>query len=668
MAGKDLSKRIEELREEIRAHDYAYYVEGKPRISDAKYDELFETLKQLERDHPELVTPDSPTQKVGAPPREEFTKAEHLAPMLSLDSSKKPEAVREFLRRVRERAGDGVGYVVEPKLDGISVELVFDEGRFVRGVTRGDGRVGEDVTENMKTVRSLPLRLRPDAGAPARLAVRGEVILMKSEFQKLNRRLTEEGKETFANPRNAAAGAVRQLDPSVTASRPVDVFCYQVLALEGAEPFEAHWEALRWLRKAGLRVPDERKRVSSEDEILSFHADLAAQREDLDYEMDGVVIKVDRLELHEALGARQRNPRWAFAFKFEPRAETTRIRDIAVQVGRTGTLTPVALLDPVDVGGVTVSRASLHNEDIVKSLDARVGDAVRVRRAGDVIPEVTEVYKDRRRGKERPFRMPSRCPSCGAAVVREGAYVRCPAGPTCPAQQGQALLHWASRGAANIETLGRKKVEQILKKGLVKSVDDLYRLERDALASLEGWGEKSADNLLASLERSKRMPGDRFLYALGIRHVGERVARILAESFPSLDALAKASKEDLEAIDEIGPEIADAVVTFFSETRNRKLLERLERLGVRPVWPEHPAKGSALAGKTFVFTGSLPTLSRKEAKKKAESLGARAASSVSGNTDYVVAGENPGSKLDQAKALGVPVITEEAFLQMTGGP
>ncbi|MCU0723330.1 MAG: NAD-dependent DNA ligase LigA [Planctomycetes bacterium] len=688
------SDRVAFLREEIRRHDHLYYVLGKPEISDDAYDRLFSELKRLEEENPKLRSPDSPTQKVGGAAREEFEPVRHLAPMLSLDSSNKTEEIPKFLQRVPKFLAEFLGeaggskalraaveeavspgakpleYVVEPKIDGISVEIVYRNGAYERAVTRGDGDVGEDVTDNLRTVRSLPLKLRPAAAGTALLAARGEAVMLKSEFQKLNRRLVEAGEEPFANPRNATSGAVRQLDPSVTASRPLDVFFYDVLAIEGIGRPATQWGILEFLCEAGLKVPEDRKRVRSEEEILAFHRDLHGRRDEIDYEMDGIVVKLDRLDLREALGFKSRSPRFAYALKFPPRAEKTRVRDIAVQVGRTGTLTPVALLDPVDVGGVTVSRASLHNLDVIRGRDIRIGDLVTVRRAGDVIPDVAEVDVSARRGGETEFRMPSKCPVCEAEVVQDGKFFLCTGGLSCPAQVREAIVHWTLREAADIETLGKKKVEQLADLGLLKDVAGLYRLRKEDLAPLDGWGEKSAENLLEAVEKSKALGGERFLFALGIRHVGEKVAREVALGFPSLDALAKATEEEIMRIEGIGPEIARSLASFFREPRNRELLKELQSLGVRPAWPkprEKKAEGSGpFAGKTVVFTGTLSSMERAEGERLVESLGGKASSSVSKKTDFVVEGEKAGTKADKARSLGVRVLTEAEFLRLAG--
>lgn len=694
MTPSEVAKKIEMLRESLRRHDYLYYVEGRPRISDAAYDKIFRELVALESAHPEFDDPNSPTRKVGAPPREGFSKVAHLGPMLSLDSSDDTARVEKFFQQIRDElarrqkkpepsdlppsrvdgwiasaASGKLRYALEPKFDGISVEAVFERGEFVRAVTRGDGQVGEDVTENIRTVRSLPLKLQPAARAISQLAVRGEVVMLKSAFHAMNRDLVERGQDPFANPRNATSGAVRQLDPSVTATRPLDVVFYDILAIEGAPIPTTHEATLDWMRQAGLPIPTERACVTDPEGVLAFHADLLDHRDAIDVDMDGIVIKVDDIGLHGFLGLRDRSPRAAFALKFPPRSETTRVADIAVQVGRTGALTPVALLEPVDVGGVTVSRASLHNADIVRKLDVRLGDRVLVRRAGDVIPEIASVDPSARADDPPPFEMPTSCPACGTPVVRDGAIVRCPAGMACPAQLKEALRHWASRGAADIESLGKKKVEQILDAGLIRTVPDLYRLTPADLETLPGWGVKSATKLVDALDATRHMPADRFIFALGIRHVGERVARLLVEAFPSLDALASADVGALQAIDEIGPEIAGSVRAFFSESRNLDLLGELNTLGVDPDWPvatltDASDSDDPIAGKKFVFTGALSKMSRSQARQLVERQGGRISGSVSKKTDYVVVGTDPGSKADKARTLGVTLLDEDAFVAM----
>ena len=664
MTKEEARRRIEELRELIRYHNYRYYVLDSPEISDAEYDRLFRELQELEEKFPEFVTPDSPTQRVGAQPAEEFGTVPHTIPMLSLDNAMDEEEVREFDERVKRFLGtdEDIEYVAEPKLDGLGVELVYERGRLVVGSTRGDGFVGEDVTQNLRTIRAVPLVLLGDP--PERLEVRGEVIMHIEDFRELNRRRAEEGEPPFANPRNAAAGSVRQLDPRITASRPLDIFFYGVGQVVGRE-FSTHWEVLQALRSWGLRTNPLNRLCRNVDEAVDYYRELLKIREELPYEADGVVIKVNRLDLQRRLGEKARSPRWAIAYKFPPRQATTVIKDIVVQVGRTGVLTPVAIMEPVHVGGVEVKRATLHNQDEIDKKDVRIGDTVIVQRAGDVIPEVVAVVKERRTGKERPFRMPERCPVCGAKVVRlpDEAAHRC-TNSACPAQVKERIRYFASKNAMDIDGLGVKLVSQLVEKGLVKDVGDLYSLTKEQLASLDRMAEKSADNLLRALEDSKGKDPARVLCALGIKHVGEHVARVLIDHFRSIDGLASASAEELESVPGIGPEVAGSVADFFSHEENRKILEKLRRAGLR--FEVEGEVEKPLSGKKFVFTGALSSMARSEAEELVRSLGGEASGSVSGRTDYVVVGENPGSKLERARRLGVRTITEQEFLKMVG--
>jgi DNA ligase (NAD+) len=668
MTKAEARRRIAELAEEIREHDYRYYVLDRPSISDAAYDRKMRELRELEEQFPDLRAPDSPTQRVSGGLREAFKKVRHVAPMLSLQSLMNEAELREFDARVRKALEvDAIEYVAEHKFDGLSVELVYEDGAFVRGSTRGDGEVGEDVTENLRTIRALPLRLRAAAGRTAprgTLAVRGEALMRLSEFEAMNRRLVEAGEEPFANPRNAAAGTVRQLDASITASRRLDLFAYEVMA--GAT-FDSQWESLEALESWGFHVEPDAERCAGLDPVVDYHARLLARREKLDYEIDGVVVKVNRRDWQEILGVRTREPRWAVAFKFPPREEITTVADIVVQVGRTGKLTPVALLVPVDVQGVTVSRATLHNQDEVDRKDVRIGDTVRIRRAGDVIPEVIEVLKDRRPRGTHSFVMPEKCPVCHAPVERQGAYHVCTNPLGCRAQlQGHVEL-FAWRGAMDIPGLGSKTVEQLIETGLVKDIADLYKLTREDLLGLEGFAEKSAENLIQGIEASKHPRLDRFLFALGIPNVGVHVADLLAEHFGALDPLMEAGEEELQQIHGIGPEVARSLVEFFGHAHNRRVIRRLLEAGVKPV-AEKRRGPLPLAGQTFVFTGGLEAMSRPEAQKRVQELGAKVASAISKNVTIVVAGPGAGSKLDQARKLGLKVVEEDEFLRMIGKP
>ena len=761
------SAELSRLRDEINYHNYLYHVLDAPVISDAEFDALMRRLRELEAAYPDLVTPDSPSQRVGGKPREVFGAVPHSVPMLSLGNAFSEEELRAFDRRVRSLLpGEEVSYVAELKIDGLSVALRYEDGLFVQGSTRGDGTTGEDITENLKRVKSIPLRLGLGAGAGAPAGVpctapgvaagtagspaapgtlsaaaaaalrgvfeaRGEVYMPVKEFEALNARREAAGEPLFANPRNAAAGSVRQLDPAVTAQRSLDSFLYVVVQLQGLPPrpdlLGTHWESLTLLRELGFKVNPESRLVRDIDEAVAYCAEWRERRSSLPYEIDGVVIKVNSLDQQRRLGATSSSPRWAIAYKFPAEQKQTRVRNIWPSVGRTGTITPVAEFEPVFIAGSTVSRASLHNEDYVREKDVRIGDWVVVQKAGDVIPEVVRVLKERRTGAEREFTMPTACPVCGAPVVREEgeAAHRCTAPLTCPAQRVEGLIHFASRAAMDIEGLGPALATQLLEAGLVSDAADLYTLaaKRQALVELEHMGEKSASNLLEAVERSKSRPLHRLLVGLGIRYVGGRVARVLARHFGSLDRLMAASAEELTQVPEIGGKIAASVAGFFAHHRNRDLIERLRRAGVNFVEPGLPSAGgraaperrsaaaggpagavqptlfgpepaggvaggsqaagragpsgatrpaeavaasSALAGKTVVFTGTLETMTRAEAEELVESLGGRAASSVSSKTDFVVAGAEAGSKLAKARELGVRVLTEKEFLELAG--
>ena len=668
MTKAEAKKQIEQLAGEIRAHDHRYYVLDKPGISDAAYDRLFRELQDLEAQFPDLRAPDSPTQRVGGGLRTAFQKVRHLEAMLSIDSLMAADEVLEFDGRVRKGLEvERVTYVAEPKFDGLSVELVYQDGIFVRGSTRGDGETGEDITGNLRTIRALPLRLGGDGPRPrGTIAVRGEALMTLPEFEALNRRLIERSEEPFANPRNAAAGAVRQLDPKITASRRLDLYAYEVMAAEAFAP-RTQTETLDALRGWGFHVEKNVRVCRGIEAALAYHADLHERRDALDYEIDGVVIKVDRRDWQDLLGMRSRSPRWAVAFKFPPRIEVTKVLDIVVQVGRTGKLTPVASLQPVDVSGVTVSRATLHNEDEVLRKDVRVGDTVRVRRAGDVIPEVVEVLKEKRPRGTTAFAMPAKCPVCGAPVEREGAYHVCTNGLSCLAQLEGHVIHFAARGAMDIAGLGEKTVKQLIEQGLVKDLADVYALTPIDFAALEGFAEKSIENMMAALEASKKPRLDRFLYALGIEHVGETVARLLAEHFGALAPLLEATAEDLQQIHGIGPEVAESVAHFCASRRNRKVIERLLRAGIKPVHEARVKGPQPLAGQVMVFTGGLESLTRPEAQKRAEDAGARIASVISKRVTLVVAGPGAGSKLDEAHKLKLEIIDEAEFLKRVGG-
>jgi DNA ligase (NAD+) len=653
------------LREWLRTQDHLYYVVGEPAVSDALYDRVYRVLAALEEAHPGLVTPDSPTQRVAEAPRDSLPTLPHAAPMLSLDSTQDEAEVRRFDERVRKLADGGVEYLLEPKLDGLSLELVYEEGVLVRAVTRGNGREGEGVTENVRTMRSVPLRLRDDIRPiPSFLSVRGEAIMPLSAFEALNQRLLEQGSEPFANPRNAAAGALRQLDARITAERPLETWAYDILRVEGVE-FRTDWESVEALREWGLKVPERIIRVASLEGVLEYHRQYGGDRDGLDYEIDGIVIKVDDLESREDMGMTSRHPRWALAYKFEPRKEVTRIERIAVQVGRTGVLTPVALLLPVEVGGVTVSRATLHNREELERKDIREGDLVRVQRAGDVIPQVVERIEEPGRERGGPFAMPAACPACGSPVEVSGPFTRCTNSFGCPAQLKAALVHFGGREALDIEGLGRETAALFVERELVRELQDLFDLTGEQLRELPGFAEKSATNLEQAIRTRRRTELRRFVFGLGIPEVGVAVARDLALHFRSFEAILEADREALETVHGIGPRMSEAIRDFLDDPRRRAsivaLRDRMEALEV----PRTVEVGDGpLKGRSVVFTGTLPTLSRGEARSRAEAAGARVVGSVSRSTDLVVAGEEAGSKLKKALELGLTVVDEAEFLRL----
>jgi len=670
-APKDVEKKIEALREKIRRHEHLYYVLDDPEIRDADFDKLMQQLKDLESEHPLLVTPDSPTQRVGGKPREGFVKVPHSSPMLSLDNTYNEEELRDWERRVHELTGrSDVDYVCELKLDGMSLALVYENGKLVRGVTRGDGSVGEDVTLNVRTVRSVPLSIPKErlkkAGIPADFEVRGELLMPTASFKKINEERERNGLPTFANPRNFTAGTVRQLDSNVTAERRLDYFPY-ILLQNGRTYFDHHSKTLAALQTAGFKVNTNRKVVRSMDEVWAFIQEWEGKRDALPYEIDGIVVKVDRIALQDELGFTGKAPRWAIAYKYAARAGITKLEDIRVQVGRTGKLTPVAMLAPVLIGGTTVRNATLHNMDEIERLGVKIGDWVQVERGGDVIPKVAKVIddKDHPRG-HKTFHMPENCPVCGTKVVRTEGEVdyRC-VNANCPAKLRETILHFASRGVMNIDGMGDALATQLTERGLVKNVADIYKLTKDDLLSLERMGDKSAQNILDEIEASKKLPLERVIYGLGIRMVGERTAQFLAEHFGSMEALEQAGIEELQNVDEVGPRIAESIVEFFSISANRKLIERLGEAGLA-FKGKKKERGTKLAGKTFVLTGTLTKHTRDEAKKMIEDAGGKVTGSVSKKTDYVVAGADAGSKLDKAKELGVAVIDEQEMVNLAG--
>lgn len=660
---KRARERIEALSEEIEAHNYRYYVMDDPVISDARYDQMMRELEKLEKQYPSLASPYSPTQRVGGRPREGFAEVSHLSPMMSLANAFDEGELKDFDRRVRQALlEEPVSYVVEPKIDGLAVSLFYENGHFSRGATRGDGITGEDISENLKTIRSVPLRLRRMVPA---LEVRGEAYMPKDSFARLNEAREEAGEPLFANPRNAAAGTLRQLDPKITASRRLNLFIYGVGYSEGVDPRD-HSELLNLLKELGFRV-NEYHLFDNMDDVINFCLDWQARRFDLPYAVDGLVIKVNSLGQQLRLGATMKSPRWAIAYKFPPEQAVTIVKNIFVRVGRTGALTPTAEMEPVRVAGTTVSRATLHNEDNIREKDIRIGDRVLIQKAGDIIPEVVTVLSGERKGDEKVWAMPSECPSCGSRVVRaEGeAAVRC-TNMACPAKLWEGLIHFSSRNAMDIAGLGPAVLAQILESGLIRDPADLYSLSYEDLVALERMGPKSAQNLLEALEASKKNSLSRLIFALGIRHVGERAAKILADHYNSLEALMGAGEEELVAIPEIGPKIASSIVSFFAETQNVQVIDKLVKAGVNTRSEKKGAGSGPLAGKVFVLTGALGSFTRQEAQEIVEKLGGKVSSSVSRGTDYVVAGEKPGSKYEKALTLGIPILDEKEFKALTG--
>jgi len=671
MPSERVQQQMEKLREEIRHHEYRYYVLDDPEITDAQFDALMNELKKLEREHPELITPDSPTQRVGGKPREGFVKVPHSVPMLSLDNAYSEEELRNWERRVHELSGrKSVEFVCELKLDGMSLALRYEGGKLVRGITRGDGTTGEDVTSNVRTVRSVPLSVAGEklkkAGLPADFEVRGEMLMPIASFKRMNEEREKHGLSVFANPRNATAGTVRQLEPSITAQRRLDFFGYILIGEGGkAAIFDNQWDTLNALDAAGFKVNPRRALAKDFDEVWDFIGQWEEKRETLPYEIDGVVIKVNEVGLQRQLGFTGKAPRWAIAYKYAARAGITLIEDILVQVGRTGKLTPVAALKPVPIGGTTVSRATLHNMDEIERLGVKICDWVEVERGGDVIPKVTSVVddKDHPRG-HKSFHMPEKCPVCGGNIARTEGEVdyRC-VNQKCPAKLRETILHFASRGVMNIDGMGDALVTQLTERGLVKDVADIYKLTKADLLSLERMGDKSAQNVLNEIDHSKQLPLERVIFGLGIRFVGERTAQFLAEHFGDLNSLMNAGEEELQQVEEVGPRIAKSIVEFFSEPKNRELVEELRAAGLT-LRGKKKERGTKLAGKTFVLTGTLSSLTRDEAKKMIEDAGGKVTGSVSKKTDYVVAGAEAGSKLDKAKELGVAVIDEEQMREL----
>jgi len=664
---QEIAKRIQTLRDEINRHNYLYYVLDSPEVSDAEYDRLFDELAQLEKQHPELVTPDSPTQRVGAAPLEEFKSVRHSLPMLSLNKANTVGDFLDFHRRVLELSGaaeEEIEYTVEPKFDGLAVELVYENGVLSLGCTRGDGTTGEDVTLNLRTIRRVPLRLLGNPNPPL-IEVRGEVIMNKRDFEKLNQARLEGEEPLFANPRNAAAGSVRQLDPRITSTRPLSMYAYGIGRIEGKE-LTHHWETLLYLKHLGFRVSQYVELCRTTGEIREYYEKILSLRNDLPYEIDGIVVKVNPFVLQERMGVLSRSPRWAVAWKFPPQQENTKIRDIIVSVGRTGALTPVALLEPVKVGGVEVSRATLHNEDELRKKDVRIGDTVVVQRAGDVIPEVVKVIESQRTGQEKPFIMPDKCPVCGSRVERPPgeAIHRC-TGIACPAQIKENIKHFVSRGAMDIEGIGSKYLEQMIDKKIIEDQADLYFLTKEDLGKMDRMGDKLAENMLKAVDRSRNPSLANLIYALGIRNVGTHLAAVLARNFKSVDNLARQGVEDLAQVHEIGPIVAQSIYNFFRNPKNTRVLEKLKQGGVQfPREEVEEKKPTPLSGKTVVLTGGLDSFSRDEARRIIEELGGRVTSSVSKKTDFVIVGKDPGSKYDDALRLGVKTLDENEFKKM----
>jgi DNA ligase (NAD+) len=659
MNKNEAKKQAAKLREDLHYHNYMYYVENNPVISDYEYDMLLKKLEALEKKYPELISPDSPTQRIGGQPLDGFIQVEHKIPMLSLDNAYSYDELKEFDERVKKNVGD-VQYVCEPKIDGLSMALVYENGVFVRGATRGDGVKGDDVTANLRTIKSIPLRLR--GNKLQNVEVRGEVYFPISAFKKFNKELVKKGEQVFANPRNAAAGSMRQLDPRVVAARPLDIYLYYLLTTE--KEFQTHESALQALRDAGFRVNPLITKVNNIDEAIKFCGDLETKREHLDYEIDGVVLKVNSFAAQKALGSTNKHPRWAIAFKFSAKQATTRLNDIVIQVGRTGTLTPVAVLEPVQVGGVTVSRATLHNFDELKRKDIRIGDIVLVERSGDVIPQVVKSITEKRTGDEKSKTIPRKCPVCGSDVVRtiDEVAVRCP-NKQCPARLKWRIDYFASRDAMDIDHLGGQTVDKLIEQGLIDNIADLYSLTKEDLMKLDGFKDKSAENLLESIEKSKQQGLARLIYGLGIRHVGKFAAQLLASQYHSIDELAEKTAEELTQIHGLGDKTAEAIATFFATEENIELINKLKDIGIRT---KETRKEGPLQGKKFVFTGGLPTLSRPDASDLVVKNGGMVASSVGKDIDYVVVGTDPGSKYEKAKKLGLTIIDENDFKKLVG--
>ncbi len=664
LSKKEAKEQASDLREGIDYHDYRYYVKNNPVISDAEYDKLFKRLQEIEEKFPDLKTEDSPTTRIGGKPKDEFEKTEHESKMLSLNAVMEFDEVKDFDERVKKEA-EKPEYVLEPKFDGVSVELVYEGGKLKTGSTRGDGTTGEDITANLKTIRAVPLRLRKNKNMPKLLSVRGEVFLPKDAFQEMNKERIERNKNAFANPRNAAAGIVRNLDPSKVKEKPLDIMFYDIIYIEGGQ-FSKHSDALKEFVNFGLKVIDLNKKVNDLKEIEDYHKKLAEKREELDFEIDGAVIKLNDLKKRKDLGVRERSPRWAVAWKFEPKKEITTLREIAVQVGRTGKLTPVALLDPVDISGVTVSKATLHNEKETRKKDLRPGDRVKLQRAGDVIPEVKERIKEKGKKRADKFTMPDKCPVCGTNIVQENEYHYCPAGLACKAQLKEHIKHFVSKGALDIDGLGEETIDALVENNMLKEVPDLYKFEPDDFKKLDGFKKKASEKLYYSIQRSKKAKLGTFLYALGITHVGNYTARVIARHFNTYNNVKYALKEDFESIDEIGNETAKSIYEFFRKDNNLEIINKLFDLGFEVKEAKEIKEKENIKDKTFVFTGSLDDFTREEAKETVEKYGGKAASSVSGNTDYLVKGKGGKNtnKYNNAEENNVKIIDENEFKKL----
>lgn len=667
MDREEAKAKIEELRKEIDYHNYRYYVLDEPSITDSEYDGLMRELADLEKNWPYFYNPGSPTLRVGAKPLESFSTVTHRTPMLSLANAMTADEVIEFDKRIKKILNiDDPDYVMEVKIDGLAVELIYEKGEFVLGSTRGDGYTGEDITQNLRTIKAIPMKIieYPDEPVPPLLEVRGEIYMGKKEFEDLNKKRELSGEPLFANPRNAASGSVRQLDPKVTASRRLNIFCYAAGEITGIKT-ETHYRFLEYLKKWGFRVNPNTKLCRNIKETLEYYNNIKAMRDKMDYEIDGTVIKVNRLDYQDIIGSVSRSPRWAIAYKFQAQEEITKIKGIDVQVGRTGALTPVAVLEPVAISGVEISRATLHNENEIKRKDIMIGDTVIVSRAGDVIPEIVRVIKEKRKGSEKVFTMPDICPVCKEPVVRpRGEVIRRCININCPAQIKGRIEHFASKRAMDIDGLGEKLIEQLVDKNIINDVSDVYYLHKDTLSNLDRMADKSSENIINAIAASKNPTFARFIYALGIRHAGEHISTILAEKYRDINELMSAKEDELINIPEIGPEVSNSIIAFFMEDRNKKTMERILSSGLTIEYKKEET--SPLKGLTFVFTGTLKTMSRDEARKKVEAFGAWTASSISKKVDYLVAGEETGSKLDKARELGIQILNEEKFLEMIG--